>query len=75
VSAVDPAAARRTRQRIGFVLVALGALVVVLSDYAFGATEFFTPPRIAGFALVGAGVLVQLWVVLSRRRAREDGSV
>ncbi|MHC5019070.1 MAG: hypothetical protein ACYTGX_02940 [Planctomycetota bacterium] len=74
MSAAGPADARRTRQRIGFALVALGALVVVLSDYLFGATRFFTPPRIAGFTLVGAGVLVQVWVVVSRRRADEGGA-
>jgi len=62
-------AARRWRQRAGFALVAAGAVIVMLSDYLFGATTFFTTPRIAGFGFVAAGLLVQAWVVVSRRAA------
>lgn len=74
MTAADADRARRFRQRVGFGLVALGAAVVVISDFAFGATTFFTPPRIAGFTLVGAGVLVQAWVVFTRRAAAPEES-
>lgn len=63
-------AALRLRQRLGFVLVALGAGVVIGADYFLGATTFVTPPRLVGFVLVAAGVLVQGWVVLTRRSPR-----
>jgi hypothetical protein len=42
---------------------------VMGADYFLGATEFFTPPRIVGLALVACGAAVQGWVVLTRRRS------
>lgn len=72
IEAVRPMAAARSMLSLGFVLLLLGALVLV----AFAAWSFTTDPGVpwavkVGSALIGAGGLVLFAMVLrSRLRAR-----